>query len=603
VTGTLAPVSSSVLVRVVFGLLVLATVGAFFVTQRLKREDPVVKQVELQRWISPNGDGRKDEAVIAFRIPERDEVTVSILDERGDEARRLVDGRRLGRGRHRFTWDGLTDAGQVAPDGEYRLRVTLREEGRSLNHPRPLLLDTKPPRPAFVEVAPPLLPAGAPRRVRLRYRGDSSPPAEFRVYRTDEGPPREVARFSGTRGEQEAVWNGRAGARPAPEGGYAFSVTVRDRAGNAGSAPPRLPPTAATAPEGTGVTVAGPRAAGPLEPVQAGSVVRVALGPGGRRFRWRLSRLGSTRPVREGRGSGARLAFRLPRDVRTGVHLLVIQAAGRRVDLPLAVRGRQARGARVGRGRVLVVLPAITWQGRNAVDDDADGFPDTLDGSQAVSLTRPFARGDVPVGFAGEIAPLMRFLDASRLAYDLTTDLALARRRGPALEDHSGVLFPGTERWLPSEAGVSLRDYVDSGGKVAYFGTEAFRRRVRVQGGRLVEPSAPEQRNVFGESAHTVTSEPAPLVVFTDGLGLFGGSDGFVGLFTQFEQSDGLVEGARVESAAGRVEGSPAFVAYRLAGGVVVRAGTPGWGPALAVRQPSPEIQNATRRIWAFLSR
>ena len=595
--------SSSVLVRAVFGLLVLATVGAFFVTQRLKREDPVVKQVELQRWISPNGDGRKDEARIAFRLPERDEVTVSIIDEKGDEVRRLVDGRRLGRGRHRFSWDGLTDDGAVAPDGEYRLRVTLREEGRSLNHPRPLLLDTTPPRPALVEVVPPLVAAGPPPRVRLRFRGETNPPAQFRVYRTDRGLVREVARFSAARGADEASWDGRVNGRAAPEGTYAFSVTVQDRARNAGSAPPRLPPTAAGAPERTGVSVAGLRAAGPLEPVQAGSVARVALGPGSRRFRWRLSRVGSSRAVRQGRGSGGRLAFRLPRDARTGVHVLVIQAGGRRIDLPLAVRGRVPRGARVGRGRVLVVLPAITWQGRNPVDDDSDGFPDTLDGSQSVSLARPFARGALPAGFATEVAPLMRFLDGAKLGYELTTDLALARGRGPELEDHSGVLFPGTERWLPSEVGVRLREYVDSGGRVAHFGSESFRRRARLQGGRLVEPSALEPRNVFGESAHTVTSEPAPLVVFTDQLGLFRGSDGFVGLFSQFEQSGGLVEGARTVSAAGRDEGTPAFVAYRLGNGTVVRAGTPGWGPALAVSQPSPEVQDATRRIWAFLSR
>ena len=32
----------------------------------------------------------------------------------------------------RFPWDGRTDDGTRAPDGTYRIRLTLREEGRSV---------------------------------------------------------------------------------------------------------------------------------------------------------------------------------------------------------------------------------------------------------------------------------------------------------------------------------------------------------------------------------------------------------------------------------------------------------------------------------------
>ena len=61
---------SSRLVRAVFALLVVATVGAFFVTQSLKTEVPVVLRFAAQpRDISPNGDGVRDHAASASTSP------------------------------------------------------------------------------------------------------------------------------------------------------------------------------------------------------------------------------------------------------------------------------------------------------------------------------------------------------------------------------------------------------------------------------------------------------------------------------------------------------------------------------------------------------
>src|SRR4051812_33393235 len=113
-------------VRVFFVLLALATVGAFVLTQKLKRSTPVVERVFFPRYISPNGDHRKDTATIRFDTRKRDYVTVSIVDESGNEVRRLANERRLRRGTHVFVWNGREDSGRIAPDGDYRLRVTLR---------------------------------------------------------------------------------------------------------------------------------------------------------------------------------------------------------------------------------------------------------------------------------------------------------------------------------------------------------------------------------------------------------------------------------------------------------------------------------------------
>jgi hypothetical protein len=249
---------------------------------------------------------------------------------------------------------------------------------------------------------------------------------------------------------------------------------------------------------------------------------------------------------------------------------------------------------------VLVVLPAVSWQGANEVDDDADGFPNTLADTPAVALNRPFALGRLPAALRSETAPLLAFLDRRHLRYDLTTDLALAQGAGPRIAGHSGLLFAGSELWLTEALDRDLRAYVERGGRVASFGTDAFRRTVGVNSAQLMGPSEPQQTNVFGEQTATATSAAAPLVVARDAAGLFGGSDGFIGLFTHFEQQRALVGGARTLSAAGRDPRHPAFVAYGLGKGTVVRVGTPQWVAALG---SDSEVQAVTRSTWELLSR
>ena len=123
-----------------------ATVGAFFVTTRLKRSTPVIEQLTFRRSISPNCDGRFDAALFSFRLRRTDEVTVAIVNRDGDEVRTLAADVLLEGGRrHRFRWDGRTEARRVAPDGEYHLRVGLRRQGRSVTSGRKLFLDTVPP--------------------------------------------------------------------------------------------------------------------------------------------------------------------------------------------------------------------------------------------------------------------------------------------------------------------------------------------------------------------------------------------------------------------------------------------------------------------------
>ena len=137
---------------------------------------------------------------------------------------------------------------------------------------------------------------------------------------------------------------------------------------------------------------------------------------------------------------------------------------------------------------------------------------------------------------------------------------------------------------------------------MASFGTDAFRRSVGLAGGELVNPSRPERVNVFGEQTNDVRIQQAPMVVNQpDTLGLFAGvSGGLLGSFDQFEQSQRLVGGTQILSSAGRDPRHPAFIAYRLGRGIVVRAGSSQWASSLA---GDVELSDVTRRVWSLLSR
>ena len=58
----------------------------------------------------------------------------------------------------------------------------------------------------------------------------------------------------------------------------------------------------------------------------------------------------------------------------------------------------------------------------------------------------------------------------------------------------------------------------------------------------------------------------------------------------------------RLLVAAGREADQPAFVAFRLGEGLVLRSGTPQWSRELAEARLSVEVPRVTRRIWALLS-
>jgi hypothetical protein len=588
---------------------VVATIAAFFVTQQLKGEFPlVIRFATKPAHFSPNGDGYRDTSKIGFDLSEPASVSFMVIDAEGTEVRKIVSDRRLaGDAKHRFTWDGRNDEGNVVPDGTYRMRVVRRDESRVIDSVKEITVDTVPPRVTLVSAEPSVIATGVPGEspeVRLRYRGPKNKAPVVRVFRTGEGEPQIVRRFRGGP-DRTATWDGSVSAGPehtesAPEGDYAFTVAVRDRAGNSTEAPAPVPRATLALP-GTGVSVRSFTLRGPLSAVTAGAFAHLEVGPVDRSFDFVVSRLGDPKPVLRGDRVAGRFRIHIPSKMRTGVYLVRVRTRDNRAVWPLAVAGLPPRSAR-GEARPLVVLPALTWQGLNRTDYDADGFADRLPFSDAVGVNSAFAGGELPARFDAEVSPLMRWLDRERLPYDLTTDLALARREGPALGNAPGVAFAGSELWLPDELLRRIRDYAADGGRVAAFGADSFKRTVRLRGSELTDPSPPTRENALGERTDVVRTSAAPLTVFEDGLGLFDGVSGFVGEFTVFEPSHGLPRSARRITEAGRDPGQPAFVAFGLGGGIVLRTGTPQWARELEESALSVELPQVTKRIWKVLS-
>jgi hypothetical protein len=635
------------LARIAFGLLVLATLGAFVVTQKLKSSPPLVVRPHIFSVFSPSADARVQRARISFWIVNGDDVSVSIVDDEGRIVRRLVDGRYLPkRKRIVLSWNGRDANGAVVPDGSYRVRVALIHQGRTIDLAQPIRVDTKAPRPIVTDVephagdGPAFLPQHGVDAVTVHVSGTEGRRARVLVYRTDVTPARRVGQITVPAGQRTVKWDGKLGGKLAPPGTYLMGLLVADRSGNAGTFPRRLPVARgagaralpAKLPGHAGVTIRRLAAAPPLAPVDAGKIAVVLVDARGRSYDWALRRLGDASVVAHGQSDSARLRVRVPRG-QSGLYELTIatlppgtaaqarRAHGRRrrarsaptpaatgerfrTTVPLVVRTTKPRA-------VLVVLPAISWQGRNPVDDDGDGLPNTLDvvppaPRASALLTRPFANG-MPAGIAQGEAPLLRFLDKNLLRYDLTTDAALATGEGPPLGSHHGVVLDGDPRWITPQLRDKLRRYVRDGGRVWSLGTDSLRRTVRLDGGVLRAPSAPQPTDALGARPRQPLerpADPATITTYDEGrLGLFKDTSGSFSGYDTYETLAGVAPFARLDAQAGAEAGVPVIAAWTLgsAGGFAVHTGLPQL--AAKAQGGDPDADALVRRIWTLLGR
>jgi flagellar hook assembly protein FlgD len=592
-----------------FAVLVVATFGAFFLASRLKAQPAVLADLVRLQYFSPNGDGRRDVEPIRFKVKLDDQAAVDIIDRDGARVRRVAGALQIRRGVvNRVVWDGKQDDGRRAPDGVYRMRLILAGEGRSILGGKSFTLDTVPPAPAVVvDKNTPIIAPGKGVKFRIRGIGPSARP-QFTVLRTDGANPQPVRRWTGRRGRQSFFWDGRDDAgRPVAPGTYLIAVSAADKAGNIGTGPP-MPLSAATVDGRPGVTVRALAVQPPVGPVRAGDLAAFSVDARGRSYAWRVRRLGTSRPALVNRRPkrGTTLLIRAPKGP-SGVYLLEVSSHGANTAVPFAVQSRDPPKP----GRLLVVLPVMTWLGLDPVDDalTRDGLPDTFTNGRPVTYPRLYAyAGGLPAGFADDVAPLLVWLDRNHIAYDLTTDLALSLGDGPTVQQRKGMLFAGVPQWVSRGLARRLRRYVAAGGRIALFGPRAMRAGVTVGDHQLTRPTVLGPTDAFGARLANVRRLPPgpagirpPLSVLLDdvGLGLLEGFSGQLGGFTKVEElispgahgevvarvGEALTDQEAAQAEAQNKTPRPeraALSATRDGKGLIIRIGLPEWVPRLA---------------------
>jgi hypothetical protein len=215
--------------------LLAGTTAAFAVTQALKSERWPVISPRLDRVFAPTCDCPTAAANLSVRLRKADRITAEIVAENGDTVRTLAENRRYPRGEAAFVWDGRTDAGDLAPEGLYRLRLHLQRQDRTILVPVAVRLDDTAPGVVLERVRSQEFSPdgdGVGERVRVVYRSDEPGRAVLSV--RGPGVPETVVGRGRTKpaGKASIGWNGTVQGRLLAPGGYTLLLRVSDAAGN-----------------------------------------------------------------------------------------------------------------------------------------------------------------------------------------------------------------------------------------------------------------------------------------------------------------------------------------------------------------------------------
>jgi hypothetical protein len=171
----------------------------------------------------------------------------------------------------------------------------------------------------------------------------------------------------------------------------------------------------------------------------------------------------------------------------SGLYFARLRAVDGRVGFaPFVVRP-----AVLGRNRVAVVLPTLTWQAYNVRDDDHDGVGDTWYASwrtRKARLARPFLNRGVPYNFHRYDLPLLRWLALTGRKADILSDRDLgAARSAAALADaYDLIVFPGHHEYVTEREYDLVEGYRDRGGNLIFLSANNFFWQVVRRGDAIV---------------------------------------------------------------------------------------------------------------------
>jgi flagellar hook assembly protein FlgD len=613
-----------------FVALAIATIGAFFLIQSLKVSTPLIAGLPRPHpaRINPVAGGVCDlsghDGVVAtdyrrmtisfLLLNQADDVNVAMVTPTGTVIDTIARDRHMGiNHRTQFVWDGRRADGAFAPSGEYEVQVTLIHQHRTV---RIADSDTGAAEPVTVEdsptpirvtgvradgIEPAVIPQVSGRPVAIHFTQVGTHLPTIRIYRTDlPGVPQLVDTFHAS-SLRTAFWGGRnADGRPAPQGTYLASVTALDRACTRSTFPTTFPPAVGSTPH-AGVTVRYLAAQPPLTALTPGSTATVEVDSRRHAYTWTLRRAGSRAVLRSGRATAVGLRVPVPGGA-DGLYELSLAWGSHRTAVPI-LGGVSSSGSGSGSGptpgRVLVVLPALTWQGENPVDDDGDGTPNTLTAGTPIQLARPFTNG-LPPGFGAE-ATLIAYLRAAGLRFSLASDLSLVSSGSALLHGYSGIVFAGSETWLPASTATALSTWVTQGGHVFSLGIAALQRTVTVSGAEALDPSGPHPVDSLQARPEAVRpTGRSLLLVDRNGQHLFASRSEALSGFHSFQAFGPVQAPAHLLTSVGVSPSTPAVIGYALGRGTVVDVGLPGFGSALT---HNVTAQGFVGRVWTQLLR
>jgi hypothetical protein len=286
----------------------VATTAAFAITERLKLVKSPITGTFVSPVFSPTCGCARGKATIKVKLRHGDLVTVSILDSKLHPLRTLASDERMTRGFKKFLWEGLTDFGDRAPEGTYRVQIHLSHQHRTILLPNKIRLDTTPP----------LVNNATPNRLQFSPDGDMradsvsihyvlSEPAHAVVYL---GAQRVIRSLS--RKETGAVvWTGRVNGMLLPPGVVTLTVGAVDLAGNVTPIAERTRVRV----EIRYITLANHRITG----IVVGGPLAIGVSTDAVRYAWRLG-------ARKGFASGPLLQLTAPQ--RKGLYRLTVTAQG-----------------------------------------------------------------------------------------------------------------------------------------------------------------------------------------------------------------------------------------------------------------------------------
>jgi hypothetical protein len=171
----------------------------------------------------------------------------------------------------------------------------------------------------------------------------------------------------------------------------------------------------------------------------------------------------------------------------SGVYFARLQAADGRIGFaPFVVRPN-----RLGRHRVAVVMPTLTWQAYNLRDGNRDGTgdswyacprrnPEDCPTGNAVRLHRPFLNRGVPSHFRSYDLPFLHWLSWNGHEVDYLAQRDLERVKSPSVlaRAYRLIVFPGHHEYVTEREYDHVEGYRNLGGNLMFLSANNFFVRV-----------------------------------------------------------------------------------------------------------------------------